>query len=126
MYFWSRHKKQLLAFLSLFIFVGSVCSSSFVSNAEEMATGMEFYTNYAEPTTSDSQGYITLLLQDDVTADYIIMTWFWSCYAVDNGVQSPAEMLVTLTSDSITFNVTQYGATAVSYTHLTLPTMAVV
>lgn len=109
----SRYVKQVMVFIcTLVIVAGSICSFSFESNA----AGDIYYLDYAEPATSEAQGYVAVAIQNDSTSEISIFTFFWNSYAVDGGLESPAEMLLTFTKTTVNFNVQQYGATGVWYT----------
>lgn len=110
--FMSRYKGLILSCVSVMMIVVCVCSFSF----ESRASGDVFYLDYAEPATSESQGYLVVAIQNNSTSEIKIITFFWNSYAVDGGIESPAEMLLTITTSTINFNVQQYGATGVWYT----------
>lgn len=109
----SRYGKQIMCFIcTLVVIAGSVCSFSF----ESKASGDVFYLDYAEPATSEAQGYLVVAIQNNSTSEIDILTFFWNCYAINDGLESPAEMLLTITKTTVNFNVTQYDATGVWYT----------
>jgi len=78
---------------------------SFESKASNINsdTGQQFYVNYAEPATSDYEGYITLLVQNTSTGAYGVETFFWYCAANSNGNVSPCYMYITMSSSNIEF-----------------------
>ena len=97
-----RYGKQVMVFVcTLVIFAGSVFSFSFTSDAAD--SGYEFYKNYAEPSTSDTQGYFTLFWKN--SGGYNVSTFFWNCYAETDGATSPVYAYITLTSSTITFTI---------------------
>lgn len=109
----SRYGKQVMVFIcTLVIMAGSICSFSFVSRA----AGDVYYLEYAEPATSEGQGYLVILMQDNVTSQLYVMTLFWSTYAVKSGYLAPSEMIITLTDNTVNFNIQQYDASGVWYT----------
>ena len=111
----SRYKKQIALFLcTLLALSGSVCSFSF----ESKASSLEFDVSYAEPATSDTQGYINLLFKNDSTGDYMIWTYFWYCAAEKNGVISPCYAVIDLEPRSFSFSVGGVGSATSAYYNL--------
>lgn len=94
------NKKAVALLMALGLIATSVFSTSFISNAAQV----EINVNYAEPATSDSQGYIHLLLYDEGYG-YFVKTFFWSCYAINpDGAQSPVMMYINADEYFITFS----------------------
>ena len=105
-----RYSKKIMVFVcSLMIFCGSIFSFSFESKASEtevMPTGLEFYLNYPEPSTSDTQGYIHVLLFNSDTRNYYVVTYFWSIMTSnDEAVPTSNQGMVTMTDTSFEFNI---------------------
>lgn len=97
----SRYKKVILSFLCVLTVAVSVCSFSFKSSA---AVIDEYYLDYAEPTCSDKQGYISLALYKSTTGEIDIVTFFWTsmCYDSD-GNEQPCMGYVYLNSAEVGF-----------------------
>lgn len=87
----------------------------FSSGIESKASnsGLEFYLNYAEPATSDTQGYISVLLQHSNGA-FAVATWFWNTYATINGVVSPVYADVTITDTYLSIRPAGFNVAGVS------------
>lgn len=100
--------------VSLMCAVMIVSIGIFSTSFDSYAAVNNFYLGYPEPATSESQGYVSILFHgsDGVVK---VMTFFWSCYAVNNGVTSPAEMRVQINNNKVNFNLFQLGATGGFY-----------
>lgn len=103
----SRFKGLILSCLSVLMIAFSIYSFSFESKAStDSIIGQEFKMNFPRPSTSDTQGYIHLLLKrdDSYGSGYYVQTFFWSCYAVaDDASVSPCNGYVILDSDKMQF-----------------------
>lgn len=99
-------KKVTLAILMTFVVVFTgIFSTSFNSSAaNEMDHGQEFNVNYAEPSTSDNQGYICLYVVNS-SGVYGVVTYFWNTIASASGYDSPSYAYITLSSSSIKFQI---------------------
>lgn len=95
----------------------TILVSSFSMGFESKASGLEFYLDYAEPATSESQGYITFLLYNSNTNQYTTNTWFWTTYAsTSSGAESPAYACIeNITSRGFEFTIGGVGAASSAY-----------
>lgn len=113
----SRYRKQIALFLcTLLALSGSVCSFSF----ESKASNLEFEVSYAEPATSDTQGYINILFQNDEDGRFMVWTYFWYCVAEKNGVSSPCYAVIDLEPSKLTFSIGGVGSATSAYYNLNL------
>lgn len=110
-----RQKKVVSLLCALFMVSALFFVPSFSSNA---ASVRQFEVSYAEPGTSDTQGYINLLFKNDSTSDYMIWTYFWYCAAEKNGVVSPCYAVIDLKPTSFTFSVGGVGSATSAYYNL--------
>ncbi len=69
---------------------------------ESKAAVFDEYVSYARPSTSDTQGYLCLLLKDS-SGQRIVRTFFWYCAAGKSGALSPCYMYLNITSDYVEF-----------------------
>ena len=102
----SRYKGLILSCMSMMMIAVCVCSLSFESKASTSAVhGQEFTMNYPEPSTGEYQGYVHLLMYnpDTVGSGYYVTTYFWTCFAVSDGKNSPCVMQVTINENSVEF-----------------------
>lgn len=83
------------------------------------AAVQQFEVSYAEPATSDTQGYINVLFKTN-SGSYMVWTYFWYCAAEKNGVVSPCYACIDLTSNSFTFSVGGVGSATSAYYNLNL------
>lgn len=105
----SRYKGLILSCMSVMMIVVCVCSFSFESNAAELdiyPEGHTFYLNYPEPTKSETQGYVHVLLYNSDTQNYYVVTYFWTISSQNSdGVPTGCQGMVTLTDETLEFNV---------------------
>ena len=73
-----KRNKSLIGFLMVCL----VFMSSFLISFDSKAAVFEEYVDYAEPATSDTQGYISFLIKDNKTGNNKLMTFFWYCVGV--------------------------------------------
>lgn len=108
-------KKMVSLMCAVMIVAVGIFSTSFDSNASAAGVnnGVEFFVNYAEPATSDYEGYITLLLRNNITGEYAVETLFWYCCATFNDYINPCFMTIEMTPYAIQFAPGgNYGAEA--------------
>lgn len=89
-------KKIIFCLILSVLFFGQL---KMVSNAAET----EYFLSYPQPATDGGHGYISVEVQDISTGSRFIDTWFFSAFADVGGQQSPAEMAVTVRTDTINF-----------------------
>lgn len=84
---------------------------------DSKASNLEFYLDYPEPATSESQGYITFLLYNSNTNQYTTNTWFWTTYAsTSSAAESPAYGCIeNITSRGFEFTIGGVGAASSAY-----------
>lgn len=82
-------RKILTAFMVAVLLVCSFSLNSLESNA---AVVDEYYLDYAEPTCSETQGYVSLALQNNRTGEMEIVTFFWNLLALSENIQQPCLM----------------------------------
>lgn len=63
------------------------------------ATGIVFTEPYEEPSTSESQGYINVLLQNKDSGGYFTMTWIWNI--TNESGYGPGGMKIEITDSSL-------------------------
>lgn len=108
-------QKKYRRLLSCFVILLCVLVSSFSMGFDSKASGLEFYLDYAEPSTSESEGYFTVLLRNDNTGAYEINTFFWYCVAGANGVESPCYADITISPSSMTFSIGGVSSSTSAY-----------
>lgn len=115
-----RYNKQIVAFVSAFVvLVGGVLSTSFQSVASsEMNKGYVFDLNYAEPSTSDNQGYVCIFTQSS-SGIYGVTTYFWNTLAVVSGQDSPAYGILTFSGNTFNFAIGGVTNSASGYYSIT-------
>lgn len=91
--------KSLIGFLMVCL----VVMSSFLISFDSKAAVFEEYVDYAEPATSDSEGYLSVLLKQDGTGVNKVLTFFWYCVGVKGGVQSPVYMYLNIQPNKLEF-----------------------
>lgn len=94
-----KRNKSLIGFLMVCL----VVMSSFLISFDSKAAVFEEYVDYAEPSTSDSEGYLSVLFKDNSTGDTIVRTFFWYCTGVKGGVESPVYMYLNIQSGKLEF-----------------------
>lgn len=82
-------KKIIIGLLLSVLIVGQ-----FTTDAYAVYKGTEFSVNYAEPSTSDTQGYINLFLRHNSSGQTTVTTTFWYCIATTNGIDSPCGVYI--------------------------------
>lgn len=112
-----RYSEQVVALMSaLVVMFGGVLSTSFHVKAESSnptVAGEEFWVNYAQPSTSDTQGYLNLYLQHKETGLKVVTTIFWYCIATVNAADSPCGVYIEIYDDVVKIGpYTTTGATA--------------
>ena len=96
----SRYKGLILSCVSVMLIVVCVCSFSF----ESKASNLEIVVNHAKPSTSDTQGYITVFRYDEPNNSYNAHTYFWNMYcAKDGSGKLPIYMQVEISPYEIVF-----------------------
>ena len=112
-----RYIQHVMVFVFTFVFLaGSIFSFSF----ETKASSLEFEVSYAEPATSDAQGYISVLFQNNEDGRFMVWTYFWYCVAEKNGVSSPCYAVIDLEPSKLTFSVGGVGSATSAYYNLNL------
>lgn len=105
----SRYKGLILSCVSMMMIVVCVCSFSFESKANDMYI---FHKQYAEPSYSDSSGYITLLWRHGKGGPLYTSTFFWNTYGVNkDGSSAPVYAYINLTSTTFEFTVSGANTT---------------
>lgn len=94
-----KRNKSLVGFLM----VCFVVTSSFLISFDSKAAVFEEYVDYAEPATSDTQGYLSVLLKDNRTGNSKVMTFFWYCVGVKGGVYAPVYMYLNIQPNKLEF-----------------------
>lgn len=89
-------RKILTAFMVAALLV---CSFSFNSLESNAAVVDEYYLDYAEPTCSNTQGYVSLALQNNRTGEMEIVTFFWNTLALSEEIQQPCLMYFDIVND---------------------------
>lgn len=105
-------KKQVISVVLVMVLVLSIAPITVEATATGVNNGIEFVVNYPEPATSESQGYINVLVQNTSSGEYCVETYFWYCVAYSNGVESPCSMYITVSPGGLVFN--PGGVTGVS------------
>ena len=95
-----KRNKSLIGFLMVCL----VFMSSFLISFDSKAAVFEEYVDYAEPATSDTQGYISFLIKDNKTGNNKLMTFFWYCVGVKGGVESPVYMYLNIQPNKLEFS----------------------
>lgn len=101
-----RYEKQIVAVMSaLVILVGGIFSTSFQADASATGVnnGIEYFVNYAEPATSDYEGYLNVLMRNTVSQELCVQTFFWYTCATKDSLESPAYLYLTIDSDMVAF-----------------------
>lgn len=98
---WSEIKRKI--FTAVMVAVLLVCSFSLNSLESNAAVIDEYYLDYAEPTCSDTQGYISLAVRNYSTGVIEIHTFFWNVYALDGTEEKPCQMYCDMDSGTIRF-----------------------
>lgn len=94
----SRHSKKIVSLMIMVMTLTiGVCSFSFESDAANT-----YYVDYAEPSTSDNQGYLAVEFQKP-SGERGIDVFFWNLYAVgETGVSAvPTTMSITISSSRV-------------------------
>ena len=94
-----KRNNSLIGFLMICL----VAMSSFFISFDSKAAVFEEYVDYAEPSTSDTQGYLSVLFRDNSTGNTIVRTFFWYCVGVKGGVNAPVYMYLNIQSDKLEF-----------------------
>lgn len=78
-----------------------VVMSSFLMSFDSKAAVFEEYVDYAEPASSDTQGYLVTLCKNNSTGNLIVRTFFWYSAGVKGGVNAPVYMYLNIQSDRL-------------------------
>lgn len=92
-----KRNKSLIGFLMVCL----VVMSSFLMSFDSKAAVFEEYVDYAEPASSDTQGYLVTLCKNNSTGNLIVRTFFWYSAGVKGGVNAPVYMYLNIQSDRL-------------------------
>lgn len=98
-------QKKVISILCVLVMVSALfLVPSFSSSAAMVQeTGQEFYVHYAQPSISDNQGYVNLLMYSSNRGYYINTIW-WQLYGVtETGELTPTQGVMTLTDNKWVF-----------------------
>lgn len=95
-------KKIIIGLLLCVLTIGHLTMVS-EATATNVNNGIEFFVNYAEPATSEYEGYITFLLKSNTTSEYTITTAFWYSCSYETGLSSPSSMYLELNEHGCNF-----------------------
>lgn len=107
-------KKSKIA-ICLLCMVSLVVMIPFDSKASNV-----YNVGYAEPATSDSEGYCSVLWRNNSTGAYSVHTYFWYCAAMTNSALGACYMNITVTPSTINFNPGGYQANTSAFYSLSL------
>lgn len=71
---------------------------------ESRAAVYEEYLDYAEPSTSDTQGYLVVYWKNDINGKYSTETYFWYTNSSANGNTAPCYMAITINDNTVRFS----------------------
>ena len=104
----SRHSKKIVSMMMIAVITLTigVCSFSFESDASNT-----YYVDYAEPSTSDNQGYLIVEFQTP-NGDRGVDVFYWYLFAIaeDGTNYIPAFMDISVRGDIITFTPAVYAS----------------
>lgn len=96
-----------------FFLMACVMSLMLIQPLHAKASNTDFYVNFAEPTTGNNQGYITLLLYKPSTGTYALNTWFWnSYYSSSDNIQMASRVIISMSGSTIQIS---HQNTGISY-----------